>query len=100
MWLVCLCVGLVAGQMMTTDSGVTDGGMTDDGSTDNLAGQTDAVEVPDTTVATEENTTTASTPTPTQGQGHSTSYNIYFYFIALLCVGHTSYLYLFQQFGP
>lgn len=66
MWLVCLCVGLVAGQMMTTDSGVTDGGMTDDGSTDNLAGQTDAVEVPDTTVATEENTTTTSTPAPTE----------------------------------
>lgn len=74
MWLVCLCVGLVAGQMMTTDSGFTDSGITGDGSTDNLPGQTDEVVVPETTVATEENTTTASTPTPTKGQGHSTTY--------------------------
>lgn len=66
MWLVCLCVGLVAGQMMTTDSGVTDSGITGDGSTDNLPGQTDEVVVPETTVATEENTTTASTPNPTK----------------------------------
>lgn len=38
MWLVCLCVGLVVGQMMMIDSGVMDGGMMDDGSMDNLVG--------------------------------------------------------------
>lgn len=55
MWLVCLCVGLVVGQMMMIDSGVMDGGMMDDGSMDNLVGQMDVVEVLDIMVVIEEN---------------------------------------------
>lgn len=55
MWLVCLCVGLVVGQMMMIDSGVMDGGMMDDGSMDSLVGQMDVVEVLDIMVVIEEN---------------------------------------------
>ena len=60
--LLCLCLGLVAGQMMP-DSGVTDD------STDNMAGQTDNVNLPETT-AVMEDTTTVAAPTTTEGQGH------------------------------
>ncbi|XP_078341778.1 uncharacterized protein LOC111101544 isoform X1 [Crassostrea virginica] len=56
--LLCLCLGLVAGQMMT-DSGVTDD------STDNMAGQTDNVNLPETT-AVMEDTTTVAAPTTTE----------------------------------
>lgn len=65
--MLCLCLGLVAGQMMP-DGGSTDSGVTDD-STDNMAGQTDNVNLPETT-AVMEDTTTVAAPTTTEGQGH------------------------------
>lgn len=78
MWLVCLCVGLVVGQMMMIDSGVMDGGMMDDGSMDNLVGQMDVVEVLDIMVVIEENIIIILILVLIEGQGFFIMYLIIF----------------------